>query len=1212
MKKYWRILPAMMIISILCSSSGFVHYAKPAEAATDEELVIYVSPDGDDNGDGTLGNMLKTPAGAQSYVRRSGALGNRPVRVVFKPGTYYIDEGLVFDARDAGNERNPVVWESEEKWAAHFYGSTPLDNSLFETVTDTDILARLPESARGKVLQLDLKKMNIDLDHAYPHGWIGGTEIQPYVDLIRNGKKQMISRWPNGTNQYVFWDKVLNKGTDKQRLFGSEHGATIQFSNPRLSRWTEAKYAWIRGHIGVVWAVDHVSVESVDVEKSTIKFNTTPSYPFSDSSPRELQIFNLLEEIDTATEWFIDVDTDILYYYPPSKIDDNTQLELTTLNDDMFTFKSGVDIHMTLRGFDLSRTRRSIAYVRSNYLTIDNCSITYSKGFLAIELQADNYTITNNYFAFHDGGSVSLAGDDNLLKQDFPGRGVFKNNYCYVNGYSKVTGGHAIKLNASCADIENNTVHNMFFGAVTADPKTRDCNIAMNEFYNFGKDIADAGGFYSGKSGAEINNQIAYNFIYDYHPVNKNIGNALQGIYFDDGLSFGIAHHNILVNGEGHGIQVGGGDNNVIESNIVLRMGGGKPFVTDNRREFWSTGQGMIDTVNEDVKTALRKFPYFSKTQPFLNHFLLKEPHLYPDGNVITNNLSDMEFEINENMFKNGKVFDNYTVEDESHFVDPDNYDFRIKDDSIFASKIPELTESNFDLYSVGCSLDVTEKVDKSFNLLYPNDGEKFNSVSELLVWEEAAMADIYEVIVATDKEMKNVVSKQTAHYNSISVEGLEDGKEYWWTVVAKNTSFKRKSTWTVKAPQKFVNTVNYIESAVNILHKVEANKKVLAENDLSLFGKEQTEALKATNKKAMNIYENALKTGLLYKEDYDAIIAELESAMRKFEKSEKLNFVHLKKEFLTNPDAWVLNRVGATVTDEGLVLERDPQKTGSDNASLKEIPGVNDIIQFRAKVDYKSNSAFVSFDLRRAGTEKAGWSDKRSMMVIIKKDIIELQIYPNLAIVHTVNNVWNTDGQWHDYAIGVVNKEDGARIIFTIDGEIAVDYRYYGSLLVNPGYFAVLCNNVKVTMAESQMGALETDPTVTNYFVNGGRHSENGIWTNAEAKGLCDTIIRKSDSGTATWTIDKVGGKKKVYFRKVVAADGDKNAKVVINSNRIAGQEGDESTKTYTIDLSSGEDEWILIDEGLFISGTVEVTLSGSGNGALYASAVRIEDVEE
>ena len=50
----------------------------------DNELIVYVSPDGDDSGDGTLENMLKTPAGAQAFVRASGALGKKPVKVVFK------------------------------------------------------------------------------------------------------------------------------------------------------------------------------------------------------------------------------------------------------------------------------------------------------------------------------------------------------------------------------------------------------------------------------------------------------------------------------------------------------------------------------------------------------------------------------------------------------------------------------------------------------------------------------------------------------------------------------------------------------------------------------------------------------------------------------------------------------------------------------------------------------------------------------------------------------------------------------------------------------------------------------------------------------------------------------------------------------------------------------------------------------------------------
>ncbi len=1211
MKKYCKILPILLIITILCTSSGFVGYAN--NPTSEEEFVVYVSPDGDDSGDGTPENMLRTPAGAQAFVRNSGVLRKRPVRVIFKPGNYYIDKQLGFNETDEGTERCPVVWEAETKGTAHFYGTTVLDNSLFELVTDQAILDRLPTAARGKVVQMDLKKMNIDIETIAPHTFAKESTEKPFTNLFANGKEQMLSRWPNGEFQYAFWDKVVYKGSTASCVYTENDGGIIQFSDPRLSKWVTAKHAYIRGHTGSTYSCESYGVKEVDPEKGTIRFNTTGYYPLNNSSPRELQIFNLLEEIDCATEWYIDTDTDMLYYYPPKEITPDDEFELSTLNENMFGFSG--DLHMTLKGLDLSRMRKRVATISATNLTIDGCVITYSKARFAFYATSDNYTFINNYIAHCDGTVLYSSGGNSLVNDRTSKRIQVNNNYITQCGGMMINGGHGLSIRGARSDMHNNTIHNMPSGAQNGT--LLDSTMKYNEFYNFGRDITDVGAYYvgMGNNGKVLGVDIEYNFIYDYGPVNPSLGDAVQGIYFDDGHCFSSGRYNILVNGARSAFQIGGGDRNSVEGNIIIGMAG-LNLSTDNRRETWTTKDEMYEAGVSGLSSSLISYKHFAKIDPYLNTYLSIPKHYEPVDNVIRNNLSDKPFEINERMEKFGRVYNNKSVEDYSHFVDPENYDYRLKDDSVYAKMIPQLTESNFDLWSVGASPEVTESIDKSFELLFPSKDGEFNSVSDMLTWSKANMVDEYRVLVATDPEMKNIVVDEIAPYNSISVEkyNFEEGKEYWWKVYAINKSFKRKSTWGTEI-QKFVNTNNYISAVDTIKFKVNDNKKIMADNDLSFFGEEETKELRAANEKGLKVYQKAVKEGVIGKENYNDIMTTLNVAYNRFEKSEKLVFTHFTPEEFRDKSLWLPSASFEHVpTDNNGVLFKGSRA----NVMLDKEIGQSNIFQFRAKIDYKhegvSDGAFASFDLRRKDYKKIGWNDQ-SVMVIVKRHSIELQFYPKEGLILSVPNKWDLDDKWHEYAIGVVNKAEGVRIIFMIDGEMVIDHRYMNNLAQNDGKFCVFLNGINgIEFEESQYGPLETNSLSLNKFVDGVEHSEEGIWTKSELPGFRGSYVKQiaSGSGTASWNFKDLGGKKRIYFRKIAAPDGDKNAKLEIYSDKVWSMGGDEVTYTVPVDMSSGEDEWILLDEGRFQGGLIDIKLVGSGSGTLYANAIRIEEMED
>ena len=90
--------------------------------------------------------------------------------------------------------------------------------------------------------------------------------------------------------------------------------------------------------------------------------------------------------------------------------------------------------------------------------------------------------------------------------------------------------------------------------------------------YNYIHDVvlqsSDAGAIYTGYSYSTYGNVVRYNCI-------SNIGSGTftpSGIYFDDNSSGQTAYGNVLINIPGYAFLVGGGRDNMIENNLVIKQ----------------------------------------------------------------------------------------------------------------------------------------------------------------------------------------------------------------------------------------------------------------------------------------------------------------------------------------------------------------------------------------------------------------------------------------------------------------------------------------------------------------------------------------------------------------------------------------------------------------------------------------------------------------
>lgn len=1182
-------------------------------AENNSENIIYVSPEGDDRNDGSLNKPLKTLEGAKRAVRTNSAFRKEPIRVVFEGGTYYMDSGVSFTHYDSTVKNAPVTYEAKEGEKVVFSGGKTIDTSKFTLVTDEEILKLLPEHSRGKVYQTELSRDEygeIAPFDAYKY-YTSGSGKGAYTSLFVNGQEQMDSQWPNGKFNYSTFGTVLKAGVERANnssAKGLENAPLFKFDEINPKKWTNAKYARFAGFPSYTYAYEEANIHEVNAEENTIQLREPLWYRMRGSSMRRWKVFNLIEEMDVPTEWYLDVETNILYYYPTENFfEENPLMEITILNEKLLSFKDVKNLEF--KGIEFTKSRDYLVSIGTGCdVTMRNCTFTNgeSKG-LYINSAPKVYDCKfmhidlNGLVYYYDEGELS-------------GKGEIINNYFYDVGIRGGNTPHAIQsfAGSNCL-VKGNTIHCLPGGAYVGG--LVESEMSYNEIYNFVQQFSDMGAFYNGQVKTNVGKVIKNNFIYDYKTKSSHLaqkeGILIQGVYMDDANNYSVIKDNIFYDGTYAAMMIGGGQYHFIENNIILKMEQ-TPISTDNRTETWQK-QYNGNYLGEGLKTAgsymnLLKYPYVVNV-PY-------DP-LPPYGNRIVNNIADDKFTFNERVEELGTIKDNITVEDYSCFENPDKLDFRLKEDSELGKRFPQLTKAQFDLNDVGCDLYVTEDIDRNFELISPVNNEKdFDYNENILIWTCANMADKYHVTIAKDPEFKDIVYDDEVTYNWLKLDNLENGGvKYYWKVKAINTSFKRMSEWESQSGVFSFETSDgrryYLSLSEKVLNDIK--NQFISVINRELYDSFKLESLEKEMEKCQKILENRDKYTV---EEIIKQYNDLNDAFLMAKESRIVKFTKLDEKYFKDKAYWLPEDSGFSLTENGIIYKSGDSKTSA--MTLKELQGESDIIQFRARIDYKdtAKTAFPSFELRRNNITKPVWSDK-GYMFAVKKDLFEAQIYPSgEPMVGTLENNVTTENEWHEYAIGAINYLDYVRFICIIDGKVIFDYKDYRKTVPDNNYFNIYTaglESIEIAPSELELD-LESLQRSTEYPVTSSSYSEKGMWEQATETGYNGKIVRKSGSDTsvATWKIKPGEGMKEINFWKNVVDDGDRSAKLTVTYDYDKAGEGEEETKVYNIDFTSGESGWQKLDINDVKKGEITVTLSGSGNGAMYTNAIQCVEVRE
>lgn len=771
-------------------------------SAAEGEQSVYVSADGSDAAAGTLAAPCKSLKRAGEIAKAKIDEGAERIYIKIHSGNYFADETAVLPSG--------TVCEPYGDGDVVFTGAKTLAREGFKAVEDSNVLSLVPIEAAKNLLEYDLS--------ADGFAFSVSDEFLPY--LFADGEEQSESRYPNGG--YLTAD--------------SADGSAVFSAGERAKRWTNAKDAYVCGSLDATYFWRIKKVKDISEENIELSGGIRKNSAWC--------ITNLLEEIDTAKEYFVDRNTQKLYFYPAH---DFSKAEIVSSDADVINIDNTNNV--TIRGIKFEKLGgRAISAKNCSGINIENCEFLYVQGDYAIEFDGKNSDVKNNAAYGCDGGLIHFEGGD--LKTLEPGNVIIDNNrvtYCGRKSFSNViySGNSNYGMLTSCGNtVKNNVISDcMTFSAIGG--KGNNYLIENNEIYNNGWLMDDAGAIYYGKSNIQYGNVIRNNYVHDL-----NRDNSYCGIYSDDGFS-GITVVNNVVRNAQKGIIINYGMNCDISDNLFVNTDIG---ITGGSMMGKSTGKNLYtETYNALNKTVYKDA--FKKAYPEMEKSLSRKPFWAPwntklVGNVqvggaksvisdrpwhlLDENTEDLsEEELNEknaltynsggyvgSVWKSGTKVDelkaygasvtndsgvelNGTAEGNPVYAYNDSYfsDAAAQDYTPSANLSTEYSDfSGIDMSVVGTNGEMITKNAESMSAAYPKD-EKVLNENVHFVWDSCPNVSQYRIVVSQNSNLSNpeIDEKFVETSSDRCVIGtLQENKTYYWCVYAygigKNNEFELQS----------------------------------------------------------------------------------------------------------------------------------------------------------------------------------------------------------------------------------------------------------------------------------------------------------------------------------------------------------------------------------------------------------------------------------
>jgi hypothetical protein len=704
---------------------------------------IFVSTVGDDSGDGSEEEPLRTLEKAIDVANEMREDSDKLIEILLREGTYSVTNTIKIINSQKDDSLLKISAYQDEKVTINAGVDIPLSAM---SIADSDFTnAIIDKPNAGSVLQYNLKDAQIeDLGEISLRGHLISDEKEAQAELSLNGEVQKLAGWPNG--EYT----GLIKPTDsneygKRTKSGIANGCSFKVNYDRPSQWSKPEQAWLSGTIGPNYEFDYYPVSRFDSEEKRVylsrgaleKYYTEPYYRFE----------NVPEELDEPGEYYIDRQSGMLYFYPPEDAPKDSVLTITmstpTLDvsgkapNSMFRIENSKNIVFENLIFKGGRGSAITGKNNSNIKFI-NCEInSFGENGIRFDASTD---ITISDCKIHDVGQDGIlfvsCGNYQTLS---PSNIVVSNNDIYNFARLERSYKTGIDFGYRCvgATAANNHIHNgphagMIFYGVNND-------IYGNEFDNLVTEFSDMDALYCNNSNYpwERGNKIHNNYFHDIgkssmngrHQINVRAirtDNRGCGLNIYENLFYNIGDGGNGNGNNGIGAITAEGTRNRIFNNLFVDCNEAyfntlqyKEIETADDGTLYpdtiinSSGVEVANTINgakvADLKKQMENYlPVYGKQFPELYKYFYEHPNMSKTNefknNMIINiaiPLSNFNGTQNEEGFRGSQMLTaasgNYVSTSDPGFVSYDNGNLELSSSATsLVEGLPKFEMSSF------------------------------------------------------------------------------------------------------------------------------------------------------------------------------------------------------------------------------------------------------------------------------------------------------------------------------------------------------------------------------------------------------------------------------------------------------------------------------------------------------------------------------------
>lgn len=565
---------------------------------------FFVSPTGSDASPGSKAKPFATLERARDAVRArksSQSAFREKITIWLRGGDYLRTNALELTAADSGTSNAPTVWCAYRDERVRLLGGRVLTGS--QPVADLDVLARLDESARSRVVQIDLRALGIaDFGEMKSRGF-GRPTTPAHCELFYDHRPMTLARWPNEGA----WEKLAGfpAGSGKNDDHGGNIGdlpGGLLYSGERPRRWRDTSDLWVHGYWAWDWANSYEHVTTLDLDRHFIK-TAPPHGLYGFRAGQRFYYLNVLEELDQPGEWFLDRKAGKLYFWPPMSAVGRDSVEPTSEQSEPSNASASATKQQEARGPIPSRTKMGstesrptqevvlslldqplIRLTGASHIAVRGLVLEATRGsgveinggagnrIIGCRLQnlgnlgvtitggTNHGVVSCDVFDTGDGG-VSLSGGD---RQTLTPGGHFVEN-CHFQRQARWSRCYApaVQLSGVGHRVSHNLMHDHPHCAILFTGN--DHLIEFNDIHHIALETGDVGAIYIGRDYSFRGNRIRHNYIHE----TGGVGMGSMGVYMDDCVSGTEVVGNVF-----HKVHwamfIGGGRDHRVENNLFV------------------------------------------------------------------------------------------------------------------------------------------------------------------------------------------------------------------------------------------------------------------------------------------------------------------------------------------------------------------------------------------------------------------------------------------------------------------------------------------------------------------------------------------------------------------------------------------------------------------------------------------------------------------